>query len=89
MRENRTYGSEGGEAGKPAFPTPIIGINVDAASCRVSSAGQVQEAHAETWLRRPVGAACAGLSSANWQAKAGLLTRGFGKNHCAFKGSVS
>jgi len=24
MRENRTYGSEGGEAGQPAFPTPII-----------------------------------------------------------------
>jgi hypothetical protein len=24
MRENRTYGSEGGEA--KAFPTPIIGI---------------------------------------------------------------
>ena len=24
MRENRTYGSEGGEAGEPAFPTPII-----------------------------------------------------------------
>ena len=23
MRENRTYGSEGGEAGQPAFPTPI------------------------------------------------------------------
>ena len=23
MRENRTYGSEGGEAGRPAFPTPI------------------------------------------------------------------
>ena len=23
MRENRTYGSEGGEAGEPAFPTPI------------------------------------------------------------------
>jgi len=27
MRENRTYGSEGGEAGQPAFPTPI-GISV-------------------------------------------------------------
>ena len=25
MRENRTYGSEGGEAGEPAFPTPITG----------------------------------------------------------------
>ena len=25
MRENRTYGSEGGEAGEPAFPTPIEG----------------------------------------------------------------
>jgi len=25
MRENRTYGSEGGETGKPVFPTPIIG----------------------------------------------------------------
>ena len=24
MRENRTYGSEGGEAGEPAFPTPIV-----------------------------------------------------------------
>ena len=23
MRENRTYGSEGGEAGNAAFPTPI------------------------------------------------------------------
>ncbi len=23
MRENRTYGSEGGETGKPVFPTPI------------------------------------------------------------------
>jgi hypothetical protein len=23
MREIRTYGSEGGEAGEPAFPTPI------------------------------------------------------------------
>jgi hypothetical protein len=23
MRENRTYGSEGGEAGRPVFPTPI------------------------------------------------------------------
>jgi hypothetical protein len=23
MRENRTYGSEGGESGKPDFPTPI------------------------------------------------------------------
>jgi hypothetical protein len=26
MRENRTYGSEGGEAGEPAFPTPITGV---------------------------------------------------------------
>jgi len=25
MRENRTYGSEGGETGKPVFPTPIKG----------------------------------------------------------------
>jgi hypothetical protein len=24
MRENRTYGSEGGESGTPDFPTPII-----------------------------------------------------------------
>jgi len=23
MRESRTYGSEGGETGKPVFPTPI------------------------------------------------------------------
>ena len=23
MRENRPYGSEGGETGKPVFPTPI------------------------------------------------------------------
>ncbi len=23
MRENRTYGSEGGETGQPVFPTPI------------------------------------------------------------------
>jgi hypothetical protein len=23
MRENRMYGSEGGETGKPVFPTPI------------------------------------------------------------------
>ena len=26
MRENRTYGSEGGEAGEPAFPTPITSV---------------------------------------------------------------
>jgi hypothetical protein len=25
MRENRTYGSEGGESGTPDFPTPITG----------------------------------------------------------------
>ena len=24
MRENRTYGSEGGETGQPVFPTPIL-----------------------------------------------------------------
>jgi len=30
MRENRTYGSEGGETGKPVFPTPIVGDDVDA-----------------------------------------------------------
>ncbi len=24
MRENRTYGSEGGESGQPDFPTPIV-----------------------------------------------------------------
>jgi hypothetical protein len=27
MRENCTYGSEGGEAGQPAFPTPINGVD--------------------------------------------------------------
>jgi hypothetical protein len=30
MREIRTYGSEGGEAGEPAFPTPITGQILDA-----------------------------------------------------------
>lgn len=27
MRENRQYGSEGGETGQPVFPTPITPIS--------------------------------------------------------------
>ena len=26
MRENRMYGSKGGETGQPVFPTPIEGV---------------------------------------------------------------
>ena len=28
VRENRTHGSEGGESGKPDFPTPIEGCSL-------------------------------------------------------------
>jgi len=33
MRENRTYGSEGGETGKPVFPTPIDSVAAIALRC--------------------------------------------------------
>jgi hypothetical protein len=58
MRENRTCGSEGGEAGQPAFPTPIFGLRKQFTNQRVfgsneaSSLGTANQATADPMLKR-------------------------------------
>ncbi len=48
MREIRTYGSEGGAAGKPAVPTPIARLDVAASHLEVFGEGPGEGVFAKT-----------------------------------------
>jgi hypothetical protein len=61
MRENRTYGSEGGETGKPVFPTPIE----EAPCLRVP-----RSLRGVTFVRRIQTGEHSGLGDACWKATA-------------------
>ena len=45
MRENRQYGSEGGETGQPVFPTPITSVSNWALSSNSQSPRQIKDSN--------------------------------------------